>query len=100
MSVDIMVIRGDGDRQGEDIQDRLICHLDVALARGRNECDENSGLQRVVISSRLRTDIGNGLVAEVQDSLQGATWRGKVTSVRHAVSGHTITSDFTIARPT
>lgn len=100
MSVDIMVVRGDGDRQGEDVQDRLICTLEVALARGRNECDENSGLQKVVISSRLRTDVRNGLVSEVQDSLQGATWRGKVTSVRHSVEGQVISSDFTIVRPT
>lgn len=99
MSVDIMVVRGDGDRRGEDIQNRLICQLDVALARGRNECDENSGLQKVVISSRLRSGILNGHVAEVQDSLQGAAWRGKVTSVRHYVEGHVVSSDFTIVRP-
>lgn len=104
MNVDIIVIRQPGDKQGEDIEDRLICTVNVALERGRNEFDENSGLQSISLSSVLRPSLMPGMLVEVQDSLQGASWRGKITTVAHAISsldsGAEAITNLTIKRAT
>ncbi len=99
MSIDIIVIRGVGDRQGDDIEDRLISSVDVALARGRNEFDENSGLQSISLSCVLRPSLVTGMLVEVHDALQGEVWRGKITSVRHIVSGSEAITDIEVVRP-
>lgn len=97
-SVDLIVVRGQGLRQGPDIEDRLICQVDVALQKGRNECDENSGLQSVEITSFLRTDLRCGKLVLVEDSLQGESWVGKITYVRHYVSLDDTYSDVRVVR--
>lgn len=97
--VDIIVVRGAGDKQGTDIEDRLICTVEVALARGRNEFDENSGLQSIAITSVLRPLLRPGHLIEVQDALNGVTWRGKLTSIRHTVSLAGAYSDMQVQRP-
>lgn len=99
INVDIVVIRGDGLRQGEDIEDRLICEVVVAIERGRNECDENSGLQSIAITSVQRALLRTGMTVQVEDSLQGASWVGKITSVRHSTSEGEPITELAIQRP-
>ncbi len=99
MSVDIIVIRGAGDKQGPDIEDRLCCTVAVALSRGRNELDENCGLQSIAITSVLRPNLRTGMLVEIQDSLQGQVWKGKIASIRHTVTGTEATSEMQIQRP-
>lgn len=89
-NVDIVVLRGEGDKVGEDIEDPLACTLEVALARGRNELDANSGLQSIATSCTLRGSIAPGMLVEVQDALQGEVRRGKVRGVRHVVSAPSV----------
>ena len=98
-NVDIVVIRGDGLRQGADIEDRLICEVIVAIERGRNECDENSGLQSIAITSVQRASIRPGMTVRVEDSLQGASWVGKIAALRHNTSEGEALTELTIQRP-
>lgn len=99
MTIDIIVLRGLGDRPGDDIEDRLITEVGVALERGRNEFDEKSGLQSIALTCVLRPTLAPGLLVEVHDSLQGEVWRGKITSVRHVVAGDEAITELEIVRP-
>lgn len=89
-SIDIVVLRGEGDKVGTDIEDPLACTIEVALARGRNELDANSGLQSIATSCSLRGTLVPGMLVEVQDALQGETRRGKIKGVRHIVSAPSV----------
>lgn len=97
MSVDIIVVRGDGARPGPDIEDRLIATIPVAVQRGRNECDGASGLQPVTMTLVLRPDLLPGKIVRVQDALQGATWVGQIVSVSHHVAD-TATTEIRVLR--
>lgn len=99
MSVDVVVVRGDGLRRGADIEDRLLCTVEAAIARGRGECDENSGLQKVVMSCTIRPDLSLGMIVTVMDALQGETWHGKISSVSHVDNGETAITRFEVMRP-
>lgn len=99
MSIDIVVVRGDGLRRGADVEDRLLCTVEAAVARGRGECDENSGLQKVSMSCTMRPDLEPGIIVTVLDALQGETWSGKITSVSHIDNGDTSITRFEVARP-
>ena len=81
--VDIVVIRGAGDRPGDDIVDTLIVSVPVALSRGRSELDEGALADAPVLDCALQ-DIRLGQLIEVDDSALGV-WRGKVTGVSHQV---------------
>lgn len=96
----VIVRRGDGLHPGDDIVDPLIKTLPVALARGRNELDEqSSGLQEVQIQMFYRTGLRIGMVVEVQEQLFGTTWYGKITGLTHQYDGTGGTTTMTIKRP-
>lgn len=96
--IDLIVVRGDGDKTGPDIEDPLISTTEVALARGRNEIDANSGLQSVVLVSKYRTGLRLGQVVAVMDALQGETWVGKLAGIAHRAEGPQLLSELTIER--
>lgn len=96
--IDILVVRGDGLRQGEDIEDPLLSSIEVALARGRNEIDANSGLQEVVVEATIKPSSLPGELAEVHDALMGRSWRGKVSGVHHRYARNSATTTFTLER--
>lgn len=83
--IDIMVVRHPGDLQGEDIQDPLIAEIPVAIERGRNEIDANSGLSSLEVEALIRPSLARGHLIEAHDALRGRSWRGKVTSVAFTV---------------
>jgi len=85
--IDIFAIRGLGGNRGDDITDPLITTLGVALARGQVEVDKSAPIKNVQLTSKFRTDVTTGQVIEVIDALQGAAWRGKITSVEHGRDG-------------
>jgi len=81
--LNIVVIRGDGDRPGNDISDILLTEVASALERGRVELDEGALADEPVLECKLQ-EIKLGQLVEVDDSALG-TWRGKVTGVSHRV---------------
>jgi hypothetical protein len=96
--IDIVVVRGSGDRPGEDIESPIISTVAAAVERGRNMIDSNSGLQDVEVESVVRLSARCGDLVEVHDALMGASWRGKVSGVRHQLTGSVPSTVFTIER--
>lgn len=100
MSFSVIVRRGDGLHPGDDIVDPLIKTLPVALARGRNELDEQaSGLQEVQISCVYRTGLRLGMLVEVHEQLFGTIWYGKITGLTHQWDGQGGSTQMTLKRP-
>jgi hypothetical protein len=85
MSIDIVVMRLPGDSQGPDIQDSLITDVSVAIQRGRNEIDANSGLDVMDMEAVIRPSLYRGSLVEAHDALRGKAWRGKVSSISFVV---------------
>ena len=82
--IDIIVVRGEGSRPGEDVVDPLIATLDVALSRGRMELDEGALAEESVLECILH-DSRLGNIILVDDSTLGQ-WRGKITGISHTVN--------------
>lgn len=101
MSISIIVRRGTGQHPGQDIFDPLISTTAVALARGRNELDEQgSGLQPVELTIPFRPGLRNGQVVRVEEELFGTHWYGKIVSLSHSVQAGEITATLQLRRPT
>lgn len=100
----LCVIRGLGDKPGEDIIDGLISTDAVALARGASELDTHATImQGVDIDIVFRTGVQLGMVAEVHDLLNGDIWIGKIVGISHASNGGdnpSLVSSLTLNRPT
>ncbi len=95
----IVVIRGAGDRKGSDIIDPLLYSLEAKLARGAAEMDANAEQQQNVdLTITYRTNLRLGQLVEVQDAVQGETWRGKITGIAHRVQDNTVTTDLSVLR--
>jgi hypothetical protein len=72
--IDIIVIRGAGDRPGQDVVDQLIGSLPVALARGRKELDDQAqALQPISWQSLFRVGLRPGNTLRFPDMRRG-TW--------------------------
>lgn len=84
----ITVRRGDGLHPGEDIVEALIKTLPVALERGRNELDDRAhALQEVDLMVHFRPGLRLGQVLEIEETLFGTTWYGKVVGLSHSYDG-------------
>lgn len=81
---DIVVLRGDGHRPGEEIVDSLLATTALALARGDAELDEGELSNQIELTLAL-TDIRLGESVRVQGPLLGPV-TGKVTSLSHRVN--------------
>lgn len=81
---DLVVMRGEGHRPGQDIIDPLLVTTQLALARGQKELDEGELANRVDLTLPL-TDIRVGETVRLQGPLVGP-YSGKVTSLSHRVS--------------
>lgn len=97
--IDIIVIRCSGDHPGEDVIDPLITSVGVALARGRYEINEHSGMRPTKLRTAYRDTVRLGDIVEVHDALQGASWRGKVSGISHKSIGPSLYTDLDILRP-
>lgn len=101
---DIVVLRGGGSRQGEDVIDPLLTTDAACLERGRIELDKGSGLQPLELECVYRDGLLLGDVVEIHDPLHSTTYYGILSHITHSVSPvalHTslvvtILSDFTI----
>lgn len=83
--VDIVVIRGEGDKPGPDIVDPLLATVPAALARGRSEIDAATQARQINLDVDV-ADYRLGEFIEVHDAFQGASWRGQITGVQHSAS--------------
>lgn len=81
---DIICIRGDGDRRGDDLYEPLLSDVNAALVRGRMELDEGA-LSDEVSMETILMDQRLGQTLEVDDSSIGRFF-GKVTSLSHQVT--------------
>ena len=101
--MEIFVYRSPGDRQGPDIIDPLLSTEEVGRSRGRAELDALSTIKEIVtLQVVYRADLKTGQLVLIQDALQGASWKGKITNITHKVSNVKEPSVFTtliIERP-
>lgn len=85
---DIVVIRGLGDREGEDIVEALLSEDSAALSRGRAELDQQATAKvERTIEIPYETGVEMGQLVEVADSLSGAVYRGKVIDIKSTLQG-------------
>lgn len=86
-ALDIAVVRGAGDKPGDNIVDPLIGSVPVAIQRGRNELDARaSGLREVDIEAVYRAGVRMGQLAKIFDMQTGVPWLGKISGVTHQIS--------------
>ena len=97
----VEVYRGSGERPGGEVRDPLIGDsLPVALARGRAELDANAHtMERVELESAYRPDSTLGELIEIDDPVQGVTWRGQVIGIAHRLDGAELITVLTVRRP-
>jgi hypothetical protein len=98
MTIDIIVMRGTGSRQGPDIVDPLITTIPVAVARGAYEINAATSVDVVALRSSYRPGVSPGQLVEVHDALQGRSWRGKVVDVSHNIQRTQIWTQLTVER--
>lgn len=97
--IDLIVVRGQADVTGPDVEDPLVTTVPVALARGRNELDSNSRLQPIRLTCFYRAGFRHGQIVRVMDALQGETWVGKITGLNHYVEDFTPLTELSVERP-
>ena len=99
MTVDIIVIRDEGDKAGEDIVEPLVGDVSTARNRGRNELDERSN-QKIPIryTTVFRSGVRLGQLARVVDSLFGEVFEGKITSIKHVIATRAAVTELVIER--
>ena len=84
---DVVVIRGLGDRPGDDIVEPLLATTAAALSRGRAEMDSRSTAQsEKQVTIPYTAGLRNGMTVQISDILQGATYIGKITAIDHDVT--------------
>ena len=98
--LDIFVVRGAGDKRGEDINNPLLCTLSVALQRGQVEIDNITPSRTVQMAVKFRSGLKTGQLISVVDSLQGTSWKGKITAIDSGISGAKLTTNLTVKRIT
>lgn len=96
--IDLIVVRGDGDRDGGEIFDPLLSSTEVAIARGTQQINASTPVNTVTLQSIFRTGVRVGQLVEVLDAMQGETWRGIVMGLSHVVEGPTIYTQLEIER--
>lgn len=96
--IDIFVMRGEGDKRGEDIIDPLMTSLACALSRGQVEIDRNARSRDVQMSAKFRPGLEVGQLVRVLDALQGEAWEGKIKSIDNAIEGVRLSTRLTVER--
>ena len=99
MTVDVIVQRDGGLKQGKDIVDALIATVAVALNRGRNELDQQATPKTPVeLTTVYRSGVGLGQLAEVAEGIRAEIYRGKIIRIRHQISPDRATTSLTVQR--
>jgi len=99
--MNIRVYRGEGDIPTDTITSSLISEVHVALQRGRVEMDIGSNWLQAKQDTIFIPDAFVGDIAQSFDRLNGAAWKGVVTSVHHGLTsnGELITEQGILREP-
>lgn len=100
--MDIICLRGEGDRPGNDIVESLLSNVNAALSRGRMELDEGALADENQLETIL-LDLHLGQTIQVDDSTLGY-FTGKLISLSHTVKmdetgNMSGSSSFTLRQP-
>lgn len=98
MTIDVLAIRGDGDKDGGEIFDPLLCVTEAALGRAAQEINASTPVNPVTLDVVYRPGIRRGQLVEVNDSFTGVSWKGIIISVNHVVSGPVVHTNLTLER--
>lgn len=96
--IDLIVVRGLGETDGGEVTSPLLCAIEPALARGRQEIEKNTPARSVRLKTVFRTGVRKGQIVEVADTLQGPVWRGTIMGLSHVVEGEVTYSVLDIER--
>lgn len=97
--IDIIVIRNQGQTDGGEVTSPLLCAIEPALARGRQEIEKNATVRQVRLRTVFRPGVRKGQIVEVADILQGPVWRGTIMGLSHVIEGATSYTVLDIERP-
>lgn len=81
--MDILCIRGEGDKPGEDIMEPLLATVEAGLSRGQAELDEGTLSDEQDLETILK-DLRLGNLVQVDDTALGL-WRGKLVGLTHTI---------------
>lgn len=99
MSINIIVIRGAGDIEGEPIIDPLIGTAAVAIQRGRNVLDSKSATkQSIDLTTIFDPTSAIGDLIKVDDMETPEVYKAKVTSIRHNIDQGEAVTDLRLDR--
>lgn len=96
---DLVVVRGSGSSQGEDILDALLSTDAAAMARGRAALDDGSGLHPVPLECVYRDGLVLGQLVELYNPLTLEVHFGKITSITHQYSVTGVTTSLIVQVP-
>lgn len=82
--MDIVCIRGEGNRPGEDIVEPLLATVEAALSRGQAVLDEGTLADESELETVLQ-DLRLGQTIAVDDTALGY-WQGKLIGLSHSVT--------------
>ena len=87
--IDLIVYRGQGDNQGDDVQDILLSTTSAAIERGRHEINQSAKIIPISIRIPYKPDIQVGQIVEIIDSSQQLQLKGKIFSVNIDITPET-----------
>lgn len=99
MSIDIVVVRQPGGKQGPDIVEPLLSNVVVAVNRGTTEIQDNEPIDNVSLTTNYRVGVRMGQIVKVLDALQGSVWKGKIVNISHSYVLSDIWTNLDIERP-
>lgn len=84
---DILVQRGGGVSQGDDVVNPLLTSTVACMVRGRIELDEASGLHPVTLECLFRAGLLLGELVEIADPFAATVRYGRITAITHRING-------------
>jgi hypothetical protein len=97
-TIDIVVLRGSGDKQGDDIVSGLLSNLQVAQFRGAVAINDAAPHYDVSLRTYYRPGVRTGQYIAVMDASQGRTWFGKIVSLNHVLERPAYYTDMKVRR--
>lgn len=88
--IDIIVLRGAGDREGGEIFEPLLSDIAPALQRGKFEIDVNTPKIRTSMEIEYTPSLSQGDQVSAVDSRTGEVVVGVVSELSHVIDGPVI----------
>ncbi len=97
-SEEIIFQRGAGEFEGPSIIEPILTGFLAKQSRARAEIDSGEALQEVSLTCIFQSTTMPGQLAEIHNAMMGATWRGKITAVRHTIQGPMVITALDLVR--